>query len=161
MTDERRNALKDFGGNAAGTIVGLSGVSDDWISQVKTYYKVDLNEMSGILMLLSISMCIELLISRVEDLISKGELGYMESVVFEWVAIMVDMAAEKRDAEIVKERSGFIEKTITNFMKDSAKLQQERGVTTPNAYSMLFFNPTYLGINLPQDVLSKYMLAKI
>ncbi len=75
MTKTKKGIIVDFARKASATICGTASVSDNWISQIKTYKKIELTDGDTSLMWIwTIGMFSELLLARVEDILNTGEL---------------------------------------------------------------------------------------
>ncbi len=150
--------LEKFAHDSGIEIWGLASIPDDWINQLKVYYKIDLKEQTGLFYVWTEAFYIELLLARIEDLLTEAESHTVKKTAIDSLLHMTSLLAknEKHD----NEASDYVSDLIYGYIDNSRKEQKKPGVTITNAFiESLTKSHTYAKI--PKVILMKYIESKI
>lgn len=164
MTKTKKDIISDFARKASASIGGTASVSDNWISQIKTYKKIELTDGdTALIWVWTIAMFSELLLARVEDMLNTGELSLLESEMFDWnIKGITTLGVEHtNDKKLAKEREVFITKIFNDVLKRSREERKKNGYTIPEVYTSFFLNSHTFGEKIPSDILSAYLVSQI
>lgn len=156
---DRSKQLEDFADTAGTLLYGLSTVPDDWINQLKVYRKIELTDGDTAMMWLTIlSLYIELLIRRVEDLITFEEAKYLEHKCKEKILKAVKLVNfyGQDDAD---EKTKAFSNIVDEIMALSRSREKGTGEGIIQMYIYSFIKS--FGERVPEDILISYVNSKI
>jgi hypothetical protein len=150
--------LEKFAHDSGIEIWGLAHIPDDWINQLKVYYKIDLKEQTGLFYVWTEAFYIELLLARIEDLLTDAESHAVEKTAIDSLLHMTSLLAknEKHD----KEASDYVSDLIYGYIDNSRKEQKKHGVTITDAFTKCLAK-THIYGKIPKVILMKYIESKI
>ena len=153
---EIREVYIDFAGDAATQIYANSFTPNDFLSQLKTYHNIELESSGVALRIFVLEMFVELLISRISDLVEPIVLNTVEneciSKLVYWFEIL---DVKKNEEEFRKDFSSM----IINDLRDHRAVEKEQNITIP----MLYISLIYSGCKekLSEEICRVYVENKI
>lgn len=152
-------AIKEFAKDAGILFYGLATVPDDWINQLKTYHKITIeDEETGMMWLATLSMYIELLIARIDDLVNVKEQATIENECLEESANCIGLVnfSGQQDEQ---EKTSDVENTLRNLITIHREIEVKYDLTVPQSYTTTLIRR--LGNKLPEQVITSYIEMKI
>lgn len=133
-------------------------LSQDWISHLKTYYKIDLpGEKLFTIHQLTLEMFIELFISRIENIIDNKE--YLEEI----EVSLISSAMKKWLGELPKDHIETEHKKFINLCVDAIKKhrssEEKNNLTIPQEYC--YSLRSCLDKKIPDQIIIDYLEDKI
>jgi len=151
--------LDNFAEESGTLIYGLATVPDNWISQLKTYYKIELEDSdTSIMWLTTIALYIELLVARVDDILTPEEGQVLERKLIERIlhyTELINFHGQKEVGDRVKAVSNILNEIITI----SKGKRVEHGDTIPQTYVYSFIKS--FGDRIPEEIITDYLKSKI
>ena len=158
MTKKTEEKLKEFGADAGIKIFGLAHVPDDWVNQLKTYHKVEVTPRNTARMRLTVTaMYVELLIARLEDLLTPKEKAILEREVMEMIAHMLKIV-DFSGQEDAKEAATDIENMLMLTISSHREYEAKHNLTIPQTYAASFAQ-TFM--HIPEQLLTGYIDMKV
>jgi hypothetical protein len=146
--------LDKFINDTTTTLWGLATVSDDWINQLRTYYKTDIAQITGFMWCQTMVYYLELLIARIDDLITPEQCKYIENGTMEGLIHFTALVDLNEDKEKREEFGSMLNKLLTLFKEEKTK----NNYTVQETYFNIF-NRNY-GRIIPKELIEQYVNYK-
>lgn len=149
--------MEEFVEKVAPSIFGISAVSDDWINQLKVYYKIDLTQSEvAFLYLITLIMYIELLNARIYGLVDDEKRHTIVAKTMAHIFYLESILSEKGDEAAI-----FYLDVFPKQFRYSQKTRSERDLSIAEYYTQYLLETETIGKKLTQEILTQYILNKI
>lgn len=156
---KNKKAVESFADEAGTLLYGLATVPDDWMSQLKTYHKIEVTDNdTAVMWLTTLALYVELLVARTNDLLDQEESELLEDKCIKKIVNLIKLVDfyGKRDAnEAEKEILNVLRETI----KSSREKEREHNETIAKIYLYSFIKS--FGNKMPEQIITNYINAKI
>lgn len=156
---KRKEKIEEFAGEAGTLFYGLATVPDDWMSQLKTYHNIKVEDSQTAMMwFTTMSMYIELLIARIDDLLDAKEQALVENVCLEKIVYLFELV-NFSGRNGAKDKARNIENMLRDFIKSHRENEAKHGITIPQTYAGSFVRT--FGEKMSEQILTSYLEMKV
>lgn len=155
MTTKSKAEIEEIAGEIAPVLFAYASVSDNWTNQLKTYQNIIITEANiNTMFFYTLSLLIELIIARVEDLITQEERTKLEIEIIKIVTRLMIGVSSAEDPKATHGMNRLIMDTIAGHRKAEIKHRQ----TIFNTYLATLFD---LYKQVPKEYLTSYLEEKV